>query len=90
MADRQQNINILFKTNTVDLEKATSLLTKAKAANDALVTSTNKLGSEGSQAASKLSNNIAGLTLQMQQLKARIDCGPHGAISSNAITARSV
>lgn len=73
MADRFQNINIVYKVNTVDVEKASASLNKAKAANDILIQSATKLGTEGSHAASKYSSTIAGLTLQMQQLKAQID-----------------
>lgn len=73
MADRQQNINIKFNTNAVDLEKATQLLNKAKAANDALNQSINKTGTEGAQRVNQFSNTIEGLKLQMQQLKAQID-----------------
>lgn len=73
MADRTQNINIVYKVNTVDVEKASASLQKAKTANDALVKSAQDLGVKGAAGAQQLSNSIAGLTLQMQQLKARID-----------------
>lgn len=73
MQDRQQNINIKFNTNSVDLEKANQLLNKAKAANDALNQSIQKTGTEGRQNVVQFSKTIAGLQLQMQQLKAQID-----------------
>lgn len=73
MPDRQQNINIKFNTNAVDLEKANQLLLKAKAANDALNQSINKTGTEGKQNVIQFSKTIDGLRVQMQQLKAQID-----------------
>lgn len=73
MPDRQQNINIKFNTNNVDIEKAAQLLNKAKAANDALNQSIQKTGTEGAQRVKQFSGTIEGLRVQMQQLKAQID-----------------
>jgi len=73
MPDRQQNINIKFNTNSVDLEKANQLLAKAKAANDALNQSINKTGTQGTQDVKRFSSTIEGLRLQMAQLKGQID-----------------
>jgi len=73
MPDRQQNINIKFNTNSVDLEKAAQLLNKAKAANDALNQSINKTGTQGTQDVKRFSSTIEGLRLQMAQLKGQID-----------------
>lgn len=73
MPDRFQNINIVYKVNTVDVENATIQVAKAKAATDALTNSAKNLGDQGSKNTQQFTNTIEGVRLAMQQLKAQID-----------------
>lgn len=69
----QKNINIVYNVDTQSIQVAKAQVDQAKQATDALTQSAKNLGDQGSANTQKFSNNIDGLRVQMQQLKAQIE-----------------
>lgn len=68
-----KNINIVYNVDTQSIQVAKVQVDQAKTATDQLTNSIKNLGDQGGSNTQKFANNIEGLKLQMQQLKAQID-----------------
>jgi hypothetical protein len=71
MADKSQTINIVYKFNTVEIEKANAALNKANTATNKLQQDASKMGQSGAGSAMDWTKSIAGLEAQMQRLSFR-------------------
>jgi hypothetical protein len=71
MADKSQTINIVYKFNTAEIEKANQALNRANAATNKLQQDAAKVGQAGAGSAMDWSKSIAGLTSQMERLAFR-------------------
>jgi len=71
MADKTQNININYKFNTAEIDKAAQSLAKVNQASNKLQQDAGKVGQAGAKGVQDWSKSIAGLESEMQRLKFR-------------------
>lgn len=72
MADRTVNININYKVNTADVQKATAASAAADQATQNLTKSAQTYGNVAPGAYQKVNRNIETMTVEMQRLRAQI------------------
>lgn len=68
-----QNINIIYKVDSSQVEASTASVNKAKAATDQLTAAAQRFNQQGSRAGNQFSNTIEGVRMKMAQLKSQID-----------------
>jgi hypothetical protein len=73
MADKQQVIRIVYKTDTTDLKKSEQAAQQAQQATDQLRNSAQKLGNDGAQSTQKYRVSIAFVKTEMERLKTLIE-----------------
>ena len=72
MADKTQNININYKFNTVEIDKANAVLNRANQSTNTLQAAGQKAGQQISQSFSSAGKSIESMNIQLARLKTQI------------------